>query len=80
MNVLASDTDLAKAQAIVDAHRKGAVDKVYPNMTEDELWEAKNLYDSAFHCQTGEKLFILGRMSFQVPGKPLTKSPRLVPC
>jgi len=68
INVLASDVELDKAKAIVDAYRRGEVD---PNLTEEELWNAKNLYDSAFHCQTGEKLFILGRMSFQVPGNML---------
>jgi sideroflexin-1/3 len=68
LNVLATDAELDKAKAIVDAYRAGKINSYYPNITEDELWAAKNLYDSAYHPQTGEKLFILGRMSFQVPG------------
>jgi sideroflexin-1/3 len=65
LNVLASDEELDRSKEIVQAYRAGKEDK---NLTEDELWKAKQLYDSAFHCQTGEKLFLLGRMSFQVPG------------
>lgn len=65
LNVLASDEELDRAKTIVESYRNGTEDK---NLTEDEIWSAKQLYDSAFHCQTGEKLFMLGRMSFQVPG------------
>lgn len=68
LNVLASDEELARAKHIVDSYREGTEDK---NLTEEEIWKAKELYDSAYHCQTGEKLFILGRMSFQVPGNML---------
>lgn len=65
LNVLASDEELQRAKDIVEAYRAGRED---PSLSEDAIWEAKQLYDSAFHPQTGEKLFILGRMSFQVPG------------
>jgi tricarboxylate carrier len=68
LNVLASDAQLDGAKSIVEAYRAGKEDR---SLTEEQLWEAKQLYDSAFHPQTGEKLFILGRMSFQVPGNML---------
>lgn len=58
LNVFKTDQELDNAKAIVDAYRQGIVD---PNLTEDELWNAKQLYDSAFHCQTGEKLFLPGK-------------------
>lgn len=66
LNVLATDEQLEKAKAIVESYRAGKEDKA---LTEDEIWAAKELYDSAYHCQTGEKLFLPGRMSFQVRGK-----------
>jgi tricarboxylate carrier len=65
LNVLAKDEDLERAKSIVEAYRVGKED---PKLTDDEIWAAKELYDSAYHCQTGEKLFLPGRMSFQVPG------------
>lgn len=65
LNILASDDELNRAKQIVESYRAGTEDK---NLTEEEIWKAKELYDSAFHCQTGEKLFVMGRMSFQVPG------------
>ena len=65
MNVLASDEELERAKSIVEAYRVGKEDS---KLTADDIWAAKELYDSAYHCQTGEKLFLPGRMSFQVPG------------
>ena len=63
LNLLASDASLDRAKQIVESYRAGTEDK---SLTDDEIWTAKELYDSAFHCQTGEKLIVPGRMSFQV--------------
>ncbi|CAF4056246.1 unnamed protein product [Rotaria magnacalcarata] len=65
LNLLANDHKLNEAKAIVENYRHGVVSR--PDMTLDELWGAKYLYDSAFHPETKEKMFILGRMSAQVP-------------
>ncbi|CAD6192579.1 unnamed protein product [Caenorhabditis auriculariae] len=64
MNLFASNAQLDHARQIITQYKLGKFD---PNMTVDELWRAKNLYDSAYHPDTGEKMFILGRMSAQVP-------------
>ncbi len=65
MTIFASNRQLAEAAQLVNAHKRG---EVQSNVSEDELWRAKALYDSAYHPDSGEKMFLLGRMSFQVPG------------
>eukprot|EP00624_Nannochloropsis_granulata_P002103 evm.model.NODE_20417_length_10763_cov_21.298616.3 len=62
LNGLASDAELDHAKALLEQYKAG---KEPAGTTDEQIWEAKHLYDSAFHPETGEKLFLPGRMSFQ---------------
>ncbi|XP_072335683.1 sideroflexin-2 [Scyliorhinus torazame] len=63
--VVVSNANLDKAKHLVDSCRAGTVP---PGTTEEQLHYAKKLYDSAFHPDSGERMNLIGRMSFQVPG------------
>ncbi|XP_019358286.1 PREDICTED: sideroflexin-2 [Gavialis gangeticus] len=63
--VLVSEQELDRAKALVQGCRAGVVP---PGTSQEQLLYAKKLYDSAFHPDSGEKMNLIGRMSFQVPG------------
>eukprot|EP00112_Aurelia_sp_Birch-Aquarium-sp1_P005599 Seg164.13 transcript_id=Seg164.13/GoldUCD/mRNA.D3Y31 product=Sideroflexin-2 protein_id=Seg164.13/GoldUCD/D3Y31 len=62
---LCSEQDLDNASELLQQYRLGTEP---PGTTEEQIWYAKKLYSSAFHPDTGEKMNVVGRMSFQVPG------------
>ncbi|XP_059890137.1 sideroflexin-2 [Delphinus delphis] len=63
--VLVPEWELDWAKVMVEKSRMGTVP---PGTRVEQLLYAKKLYDSAFHPDTGDKMNVIGRMSFQVPG------------
>ncbi|XP_033040196.1 sideroflexin-2 isoform X10 [Trachypithecus francoisi] len=63
--VFVSEQELDWAKVMVEKSRMGVVP---PGTQVEQLLYAKKLYDSAFHPDTGEKMNVIGRMSFQLPG------------
>ncbi|KAM8923913.1 sideroflexin-3 isoform 1-T1 [Pelodytes ibericus] len=63
-NILLGPKVLEEAKEIIHNYRSGIPT---PGLSEDQLWRAKYIYDSAFHPDTGEKMVLIGRMSAQVP-------------
>lgn len=62
-NLFVTGAQLDYSKDVVSRYRKG--EKLEIGL--EDLWKAKNLYDSAFHPDTGEKMHWAGRMSAQVP-------------
>uniref|UniRef100_A0A8C8ZGJ1 Sidoreflexin n=1 Tax=Prolemur simus TaxID=1328070 RepID=A0A8C8ZGJ1_PROSS len=63
--VFVPEQKLDWAKVMVEKSRMGVLP---PGTQVEQLLYAKKLYDSAFHPDTGEKMNVIGRMSFQVPG------------
>lgn len=62
LNLLSTNEELEQAKTLVTKYRGGETE-----ISSDEIWQAKHLYDSAFHPDTGDKMLLVGRMSAQVP-------------
>lgn len=60
-----SDKRLDEAKELRTQYLAG---KEPPGTTIEQLMRAKQIYESAFHPDSGEKMNVFGRMSFQVPG------------
>jgi len=65
VNVLKTASDLDQARDTVAIYKEKGI---LPANDAVGLWQAKYLYDSAHHPDTGDRQNIFGRMSFQVPG------------
>uniref|UniRef100_A0AC35TH67 Sidoreflexin n=1 Tax=Rhabditophanes sp. KR3021 TaxID=114890 RepID=A0AC35TH67_9BILA len=64
LNLFVSNSELDRCKAIVLNYEEGNFD---PNMKLKQLWDAKHIYDSAYHVTSGEKMPVMGRMCSQVP-------------
>jgi hypothetical protein len=58
LNILATNKQLEESKEIVESYRR--TKQLPKNMTEDDLWKAKYLMDSAYHPDTKEKMLFIG--------------------
>ncbi|KAF0763907.1 sideroflexin-1 [Aphis craccivora] len=65
LNIFKSDFELEKCKEIVNNYKKG--DSIPDGLTLEDVYKAKDVVDSAYHPETGDKMIIFGRMSAQVP-------------
>ena len=65
VNILSTGQELEHAKELLEKYRCCNEPK---HTSDEEIWRAKDLYDSAYHPDTGELNFLPGRMAFQVPG------------
>lgn len=64
LNLFCSAKQLEESKNVIQRLRNG---EDIEGLTEEQMWRHKQIYDSAFHPETGEKMIIIGRMSAQVP-------------
>ncbi|VVC45469.1 Tricarboxylate/iron carrier [Cinara cedri] len=65
INLFKSNSELERCNRIVNSYKKG--EEIPDGLTLDDVYKAKDVVDSAYHPETGEKMIIVGRMSAQVP-------------
>jgi len=62
---LASTETLLQSEKLIQSYRSH---QEPPGTTDEQIWYARQLYESAFHPDSGELQNFIGRMSFQMPG------------
>ncbi|KAK6616834.1 hypothetical protein RUM43_014975 [Polyplax serrata] len=66
LNLFNSTASLEESKKIVEAARNNEWGKL-EHLSDSAIWSAKEIYDSAYHPDTGELMNLVGRMSAQVP-------------
>ena len=61
--LLTSDDELKRAIELIDSYKKGTVKE---DVTEEQLWSAKQIKDTIIHPDSGEKIPLPFRMSCHV--------------
>ena len=63
-NLFVSREDLHQSKLLLDQYRAGHL----PGVSREDLWRAQAVCQSAFHPDTGDLMFLPGRMAAQVSG------------